>query len=300
MPKNKRLPAPLMLIAVIVIGATLAWQFYNADEGQHEANSTPSPKTSSDSDLVPNIIRYDEQEELDEAPVSVLREDKSDCYKLSVTQRNQLESAAHTWYGDLGDASKREYWPYQTLDDGVLSSMVAQGDSEAMLQLGLNKLWRATRVSGDRWLPYSSASRDEIPKKETLDLALFDEAESNLRSAVRYGKVFAMRELLRAYKDYPETVIRSLHPNDPFSQEEGINAYIASYYLLENHLVDQPVAVVEVELTDRARARAIRYAENNAEFFRLHAQDKGLPAEVITVPDVVAKLLDDNRCVYPQ
>ncbi|MEM7613118.1 MAG: hypothetical protein AAF270_15640 [Pseudomonadota bacterium] len=215
---------------------------------------------------------------------------------LGAVERRQLEDVANSWYSELGDAKQRKYWPYRSLDERILIDMAAQGDAEAMLQLGLNKLWRATRVSGSKWPMNPEQVVADTPRREPIDAELFTSAEVDLHNAAVNGKIFALRQLVREYEFDPAPLMEFIAPGDPMPLDDAINAHIASYHLFENYVVDSPITSVDLPLSDEARMRAERFAKGKMSGVRFFRQKAGYATEKVVVPDAVLMLMANDTC----
>jgi len=231
----------------------------------------------------------------------------ADCTPLGTAERERLLIISRDWYGKLGDASARRYWPYQTIDNETLQKMTVQFDAEAMFQLGMNFLWQATRTEGDHWEPQETHLSDTTPVRDEVDEKKLTLARRSLFEAVLHGKVFANRELISIYKNRPELAGSSRSPSDQdFTAQEVRDARIAMLALLENYRIPElPTQSMPVELNARTEELAHERAAGIHSF--LFSGGRGgssrfgpahpLRSSVTSPPDAVYRLAEDDRCV---
>ncbi|MEM8817102.1 MAG: hypothetical protein AAGE85_14855 [Pseudomonadota bacterium] len=175
--------------------------------------------------------------------------------------------------------------------------MVEQGDAEAMLQLGLNRLWQATRATGNKWPHDDEDALRNTPKRTEIDREAFMEAEVYFDQAIERGMFLAGKELFDAYTDYTETLELFIHPNDSMPKDEAVRALVVGRQMYMNMLAGTMVFDTDVNLSPPARAKAERAASNSYRFWELRRSSAGLPAHTPPIPEALRAIEADDNCI---
>lgn len=277
----------LALLALVVLAALIFLTVKGNNDTETTLDSPPSPESAAADPPKAAIKR---------ATPYMTSVDSAPCRKLSMAERESYERELAVWYGGLGDSNARTYWPYQSVNNADLASMVEQGDAEAMLQLGLNRLWQATRVTGNRWPHDDEGLLLNTLERSEVDREAFMEAEMLLDQAIERGLFLAGRELFDAYDNYTETLELFISPNDPLPRDEAVRALIVGRKMYMNMLAGAVVFDTDAELSPAGRARAEYTANVSYRGWELSRSRIGLPAHTAPVPDALKIVEADDRC----
>ncbi len=295
---NRQIALAVAVASVIALG--LAVMKFSADRSEVTARHERSSSATDIQDQEKGRLDTGSSHSAEAEPQTDEAADtdaSTPCRNLPPEQRSQYEREAAAWYDSLGYSDARTYWPYQTVDNDALASMVEQGDAEAMLQLGLNRLWQATRIAGDKWPYHDEEALNNTPKRAEVDRKAFMEAEAYFDQAIQNGLFLAGAELFEAYGDYTETLELFIHPNSTIPRDEELRALVVGRQMYMNMLAGTIVFDTDVQLSAPARALAERSASNSYRFWELDRTKAGLPAHTPPPPEAVKAIEAEQNCL---
>ena len=220
------------------------------------------------------------------------------CELLDDARRLALQALVDSWRGDLGDVEKKTYWPYAGLDDDDLQRAALLGDPEASLQLGMNKLWQATRDGGTSFV-WSPATESSYPAfLEQVDEELFTKAVLHLQGAVGQELIFASQVLVETFIRYPALHVRFFgEPEEGLTAEEWGLMNIAAIQLLPSYFFPElPPERGLPDLPDRLHQKAEQLA-GRYHYTHVFLRDgAGKSTRPAPPPEAIKELAADEQC----